>query len=55
MFHKPVQETVHRIFHCDCDCVQKNVYTVLAGASLIMMVGSVAGANSRELKMQEAK
>ena len=48
-------EIVQRVFHCDCDCVQKNVYTVLAGASLIMMAGSVAGANDRNLKMQEAK
>jgi len=46
---------LQRVFHCDCDCVQKNVYTVLAGASLVMMAGSVAGADSRELKMQEAK
>ena len=48
-------EIVQRVFHCDCECAQKNVYTVLAGVSLIMMAGSVAGANDRNLKMQEAK
>ena len=46
---------LNRVFHCDCECVQKNVYTVLAGASLVMMVGSIIGANGKELKMQEVK
>jgi uncharacterized membrane protein YcaP (DUF421 family) len=46
---------LQRIFHCNCDCVQTNVYTVLALANLVMMLGSVVGAQSKDVRMRELK
>jgi intracellular septation protein A len=44
-----------RIFSCDCACVQKNIYTVLAVASLVTMIGSVAGSQNTLMRNRELK
>ena len=44
-----------RIFSCECECPQKNVYALLAVANVVMLVGSVAGANNVAMRNQELK
>ena len=48
-------DVLRRMFSCNCQCVQKNIYTILAIASLVMMAGSVAGSEDRKMRMQELK
>ena len=46
---------LERIFSCDCKCVQKNIYTVLASAHLALLVGSVIGSATPQLRNNELK